>query len=113
VGVAGGSLSTLFLTLYGVAFHVAVATSSGLGAIIGIPASVGYMMAGWPHQAVLPPFSIGFVSILGVALIAPASVLAAPYGARLARRLSKRKLEVAFGIFLLLIALRFAASLVI
>jgi uncharacterized membrane protein YfcA len=113
VGVAGGSFSTLFLTLYGVPFHVAVATSSGLGAFIGIPASVGYMIAGWPHGALMPPFSIGFVSIIGFVLIAPAGVLAAPYGARLAHRLSKRKLEVAFGLFLLLIAARFAASLVV
>jgi uncharacterized membrane protein YfcA len=113
VGVAGGSLSTLFLTLYGVPFHTAVATSSGLGVIVGIPASIGYMIAGWPHQAILPPFSVGFVSILGVLLIAPASVLAAPYGARLAHRLSKRKLEVAFGLFLLLVAARFAASLLL
>ena len=111
VGVAGGSLSTLFLTLYGVPFHTAVATSSGLGVIVGIPATIGYMIAGWPHQAILPPFSLGFVSILGVLLIAPASVLAAPHGARLAHRLSKRKLEVAFGLFLLLVAARFAASL--
>jgi uncharacterized membrane protein YfcA len=113
VGVAGGSLSTLFLTLYGVPFHTAVATSSGLGVIVGIPATIGYMIAGWPHQAILPPFSVGFVSILGVLLIAPASVLAAPYGARLAHRLSKRKLEVAFGLFLLLVAARFAASLLL
>ena len=112
VGVAGGSFSTLFMTLYGVPFHTAVATSSGLGVIIGVPASIGYMIAGWPHQAILPPLSVGFVSILGVLLIAPASVLAAPYGARLAHRLSKRKLEVAFGIFLLLIALRFSVSLI-
>lgn len=112
VGVAGGSFSTLFLTLYGVPFHTAVATSSGLGVIIGVPASIGYMIAGWPHQAILPPLSVGFVSILGVLLIAPASVLAAPYGARLAHRLSKRKLEIAFGVFLLLVAARFAVSLI-
>jgi uncharacterized membrane protein YfcA len=111
VGVAGGSFSTLFLTLYGVPFHVAVATSSGLGAFIGIPATIGYMIAGWPHQASMPPLSIGFVSIIGFLLIAPAGVLAAPYGARLAHKLSKRKLEVAFGLFLLLVAIRFAASL--
>jgi uncharacterized membrane protein YfcA len=112
VGVAGGSLSTLFLTLYGVPFHVAVATSSGLGAFIGVPATIGYMIAGWPHQAALPPFSIGFVSLIGFALIAPAGVLAAPYGARLAHKLSKRKLEIAFGLFLLLVAARFAATLI-
>jgi uncharacterized protein len=113
VGIAGGSLSTLFLTLFGVPFHVAVATSSGLGVFIGIPATIGYMIAGWPHQALMPPLSIGFVSIIGFLLIAPAGVLAAPYGARLAHRLSKRKLEIAFGLFLLIVAIRFAASLVL
>jgi uncharacterized membrane protein YfcA len=113
IGIAGGSLSTLFLTLFGVPFHVAVATSSGLGTFIGIPATIGYMIAGWPHQALMPPLSIGFVSIVGFALIAPAGVLAAPYGARLAHKLSKRKLEIAFGLFLLLVAIRFVASLVL
>jgi uncharacterized membrane protein YfcA len=113
VGVAGGSFSTLFLTLYGTPFHTAVATSSGLGVLIGVPATVGYMIAGWPHQAALPPLSIGFVSVLGLLLIAPASVFAAPYGARLAHRLSKRRLEIAFGVFLMFVALRFAASLVL
>jgi uncharacterized membrane protein YfcA len=111
VGVAGGSFSTLFLTLYGVPFHAAVATSSGLGVYIGVPATVGYMIAGWPHQASMPPFSVGFVSLLGLLLIAPASVLAAPFGARLAHRLSKRRLEVAFGLFLLFVAARFTVSL--
>lgn len=111
VGIAGGSFSTLFLTLYGRPFHMAVATSSGLGVFIAIPATIGYMVAGLPHQSLLPPLSLGFVSIIGFALLAPASVFAAPYGARLAHKLSKRKLEVGFGIFLLLIAARFAASL--
>lgn len=113
VGVAGGAFSTLFLTLFGTPFHVAVATSSGLGLIIGVPATIGYMSAGWAYQPLLPPFSIGFVSVLGALLITPTAVFAAPYGARLAHRLSKRKLEVAFGIFLMLVALRFAASLIL
>lgn len=112
VGVAGGSFATLFLTLYGTPFHVAVATSTGLGLIIGVPATIGYMSAGWAYQSALPPFSIGFVSVLGALVIAPSAVFAAPYGARLAHRLSKRKLEVAFGLFLLAIATRFAASLI-
>jgi uncharacterized membrane protein YfcA len=112
VGIAGGSISTMFLTLYGKPFHTAVATSSGLGVFIAIPATLGYMLAGWQYQASMPPASIGFVSIVGFLLVAPASVLAAPYGARLAHALSKRMLEIAFGLFLLLVAARFFASLV-
>jgi len=113
IGVAGGALSTLFLTLFGETIHVAIATSSGLGFLISVPGTIGYMIAGWPQQALLPPFSVGYVSFLGLALFAPASVLATPYGARLAHYLSRRKLEIAFGLFLVSVATRFLASLLL
>jgi uncharacterized membrane protein YfcA len=44
--------------------------------------------------------------------MAPVSSFVAPYGARLAHRLSRRKLEIAFGSFLLLVSLRFVVSLI-
>jgi uncharacterized membrane protein YfcA len=43
--------------------------------------------------------------------MAPVSSLTAPYGARLAHRMSRRALEIAFSIFLLLVSLRFLVSL--
>jgi len=111
VGVSGGSISNAALTLYGIPIHQAVATSAGIGVPITIVGTVGYVLAGWHLMPVLPPLSFGFVSLLGVALMAPLSSLAAPYGARLAHRLSKRQLEIAFGVFLLVASLRFIASL--
>lgn len=111
IGIAGGSASTLFLTLFGESIHVAIATSSGLGVLISVPGAIGYMIAGWPQQALLPPLSVGFVSFLGLLLYAPASVLAAPYGARVAHSLSRRKLEITFGLFLVAVAIRFLFSL--
>jgi uncharacterized membrane protein YfcA len=45
-------------------------------------------------------------------LMAPVSSLAAPYGARLAHALPKRRLEIAFGLFLLAVSVRFVVSLV-
>jgi uncharacterized membrane protein YfcA len=103
----------MILTLYGRSIHEAVATSAGLGVPITIAGTLGYMLAGLPSQSLLPPFSIGFVSLLGVALMAPVSSLLAPYGARLAHALPRRTLEVAFGCFLLAVSLRFLASLVL
>ncbi len=50
-------------------------------------------------MAKLPPLSIGYVSLIGLLLIAPTSAFVAPYGARLAHRMPKRKLELAFGVF--------------
>lgn len=111
MGISGGSLSNIVLTLYGKSIHQAVATSAGLGVPITIIGTVGYILAGLPHHALLPPLSLGFVSLIGVVLMAPVSSFAAPYGARLAHNLSRRKLEIAFGVFLLLISLRFLISL--
>jgi uncharacterized membrane protein YfcA len=111
MGVSGGSLSNIVLTVYGKSLHNAVATSSGLGVPITIVGAIGYIIAGWPHQALLPPLSLGFVSLIGLVLMAPVSSLTAPYGAQLAHRLSRRALEIAFAIFLLLVSLRFVVSL--
>src|SRR5262249_26785257 len=112
IGVAGGAMSTLFLTLFGETIHVAIATSAGLGVLISVPGAVGYMIAGWPREALMPPLSVGYVSFLGLLLFAPASVLATPYGARLAHVLSKRRLEIAFGLFLFAVATRFLINLI-
>ena len=112
MGVSGGSISNTILTLYGKPIHGAVATSAGLGVPITIAGTIGYVLAGLPHQGALPPLSLGFVSLIGFALMAPVSSFTASYGARLAHWLPKRKLEIAFGLFLLAVALRFLASLV-
>ena len=112
MGISGGSLATIVLTLYGKPIHNAVATSAGLGVPITIAGTLGYMLAGLPYRAALPPLSVGFVSVIGVALIAPISSYVAPFGARLAHALPRRRLEIAFGLFLLIASARFAASLV-
>ena len=113
MGIAGGSLVTMTLTLYGKPIHNAVATAAGLGVPITLAGTIGYVLAGLPHQAQLPPLSVGFVSVIGVVLVAPISSWVAPLGARLAHRLPKRKLEIAFGLFLVLVASRFLANLVV
>src|ERR1700684_2761732 len=107
MGVSGGSLSNIVLTLYGKTIHQAVATSAGLGVPITIVGTVGYILAGLHDSALLPPFSLGFVSLIGVVVMAPVSSLTAPYGARLAHRMSRRALEIAFSSFLLLVSARF------
>jgi uncharacterized membrane protein YfcA len=112
MGISGGSLATMMMTLYGVPIHNAVATSAGLGVPITIAGTLGYLIAGLPHQALLPPLSLGFVSVIGVVMIAPISSWIAPLGARLAHALPRRRLEIGFGLFLIAASLRFVVSLV-
>jgi uncharacterized membrane protein YfcA len=111
VGVSGGSVSNAVLTLYGQSMQRAVATSSGVGVPITIAGTIGYMLAGWRHMGDMPPLSIGFVSLIGVVLMAPVSSYTTRYGVRLAHWLPRRRLEIAFGVFLFIVSLRFLVSL--
>jgi uncharacterized protein len=111
MGVSGGSVSNMILTLYGTSIHAAVATSAGLGVPIAIAGTIGFMLAGLPHQDLMPPLSIGYVSVLGFVLMAPISSFVAGYGARLAHATPRRRLEVIFGLFLATMSVRFIASL--
>ncbi|MBX9757701.1 MAG: sulfite exporter TauE/SafE family protein, partial [Beijerinckiaceae bacterium] len=110
MGIGGGQISTMLMTFHNRPIHQAVSTSAGMGVLISIPGALGYMVSGYGKVG-LPPLSIGFVSLIGFLLFAPISIWTAPFGVKLAHAMSKRKLELAFGFFLLLVSLRFLASL--
>lgn len=110
MGIGGGVMNNTFMTLYGRPMHQAVATSSGTGVLISVPAVIGFMWAGW-GAAGLPPFSVGYVNLLGVLLVIPITILVAPLGVHVAHKTSRRKLELAFGLFLMLVAIRFVVGL--
>ena len=79
---------------------------------ITVAGTLGYIFAGLDREALLPPLSLGFVSLIGVAMIAPISSYIAPLGARLSHSVPRRGLEVGFGLFLLAVVARFLFSLV-
>lgn len=110
MGIGGGALSTLVMTLHGRPIHQSVATSAGVGVFISIPGALGYMAAGW-GRADLPPLSIGFVSALAFALIVPTTLMTTQIGVNLAHALPRRKLELLFGLFLLAVCLRFVHAI--
>lgn len=110
MGVGGGVLNNTFMTLYGRPMHEAVATSAGVGVLISVPGVIGYLWAGWGADG-LPPFSLGFINLLMVAMVIPVSLMAAPIGVKMAHGLSRRQLEITFGLFLVVVAARFFASL--
>lgn len=110
MGIGGGVLTSTFMTIYNRPMHQAVATSSGVGLLISIPATFGFIWAGWGAEN-LPPFSLGYVNLVAVALVIPITVLVAPLGVKIAHALDKRQLEIGFGLFLLVVAARYLYSL--
>uniref|UniRef100_A0A2A4YSJ1 Probable membrane transporter protein n=1 Tax=OCS116 cluster bacterium TaxID=2030921 RepID=A0A2A4YSJ1_9PROT len=110
MGIGGGTFAVTYMTLSSRKIHQAIATSSGLGLLISVPATLGYIVSGWSEPA-LPAMSLGFVNLWGVALIIPATVFAAPLGVKLAHSFSRRTLEITFALLLFSVSIRFGMSL--
>jgi uncharacterized membrane protein YfcA len=104
MGIGGGTLTVPVLTLCGYPIHRAVGTAAFFGVFISIPGTLGYLLAQPPVQ--LPLGTVGYVSLLGLAVIAPGSMLTAAWGARVAHALSRRRLAQAFGVFLAVVGVR-------
>lgn len=105
MGIGGGTLSVTTLTLCNEPIHRAVGTAALFGLVISLPGTAGFIVSGFGDPR-LPPGSLGYVNLVGFACIAPATFLAAPLGAKIAHGLSKRRLGLLFGLFLLVVSLR-------
>lgn len=105
MGIGGGVFSVMTLTLFNQPIHRAVGTAALLGLAISLPGTAGFIIAGW-EDARVPPGSLGYVSVVGFALIAPTTVLMAPIGAKIAHSFSAAKLSKFFGAFLIVTAIR-------
>ncbi|MCW2311418.1 sulfite exporter TauE/SafE family protein [Rhodoferax antarcticus] len=103
VGAGGGFISVPFMTWCNVAIHNAVATSAALGFPIALANAVGYVIGG-RGLVDLPPYSVGYIWLPALAVIASCSVLTAPLGAAAAHRLPVKKLKRVFASILYLLA---------
>lgn len=105
MGIGGGTLAVPTLTAFNYPIRKAVGTASAIGLIIAIPGAASFAVFGW-GRAELPPLSVGYINLIGFALIVPMSVFMAPVGAKLAYTINTRMLRLCFAIFLLITGLR-------
>ena len=106
IGVGGGSISVPILKLYNFEIHKAIGTGAAIGTLVAVPGTIGFILAGINNNVFLP-LSIGYVNFLGLLMITPMTMIAAPLGVRFAHFLSKEKLNIVFGLFILFMAMRF------
>lgn len=106
VGIGGGSMAVPLLVSRGVAPVRAVGTSSACGIFIGIGSALGYALQA-PAGALDLPWAVGYVYLPAALGVAVASVLAAPFGTRLAHRLSGPALKRVFAVFLIAVGCSF------
>jgi uncharacterized membrane protein YfcA len=89
--------------------HRAIGTVAAMGFPLAIAGAAGYVAAGWNVPG-LPPWSLGFVYLPAFVGISITSILVAPWGARLAHRLTGATLRRIFAIFLVLMGVKVAIS---
>lgn len=102
LGIGGGTITTMVMTLCGTPIHRAIGTACGMGAIIAIPASIGFMIIGFSESG-LPAGSVGYVNLPATLAIIATSMLTAPLGVAAAHRLSPKLLRTGFGIYLIVV----------
>ena len=108
VAIGGGSLSVPFMTWCNVKMHNAIGTSAAIGFPIALAGTVGYMVSGYPEwrQGLLPVGSFGFIYLPALAGTVIASVLVAPFGARLAHTLPVATLKKAFAAVIIVLLVK-------
>jgi len=108
VGIGGGSMTVPLLVWRGVKPVRAVGTSSACGVAIGLASALGYALHAPPGA--LPSHAVGYIYLPAAIGVAVASVLAAPYGTRLAHHLGGKALKRVFAFFMVAVAIAIAAS---
>ena len=104
LGIGGGTIAIMVMTLCGRSIHRAIATASGIGTLIAVPSAIGFALIGL-NEAGLPWGSLGYVNLPATLAIASMSVLTAPLGVAVAHSLQPALLKRVFGIYLIFIAL--------
>ncbi|TCM17878.1 putative membrane protein YfcA [Novosphingobium sp. PhB165] len=104
LGIGGGTIAIMVMTLCGRSIHRAVGTASGVGTLIAIPSAIGFAIIGM-HEKGLPWGSLGFVNMPATLAIASMSLLTAPLGVAAAHWLEPRMLKRVFGIYLIVISM--------
>lgn len=107
VGAGGGFISVPFMLAHNVVMIQAVATSAALGFPIALVNAAGYAVSGLSVSG-LPEWSLGYIWLPGLAVIASCSVLTAPLGAKFAHQLPVDKLKRGFALILYALAIYMA-----
>ena len=96
LGIGGGTIAIMVMTLCGRSIHRAIATASGIGTLIAIPSAIGFVGLPWG--------SLGYVNVPATLAIASMSILTAPVGVAVAHAMPAAPLKKVFGIYLIIIA---------
>jgi uncharacterized membrane protein YfcA len=106
LGIGGGTIAIIVMTLCGKSIHKAIATAAGIGVLIGVPTALGFALIGLGAPAHdLPWGSLGYVNMPATVAISAMTLVSAPWGVAAAHKLNPVALRTIFGIYLLVLGI--------
>ncbi len=106
MGIGGAIMNVPILKFFGYTINKAIGSAAAIGFLIALFGAVGFFISGIYLKTSLP-LSIGFLNIPAFLVFIPITTFMARLGAKTVHKIDKNKISKFFGIFLLIIAIKF------
>ena len=106
MGIGGAIMNVPILKFFGYTINKSIGSAAAIGFLIAVFGSVGFLISGSYLNTNLP-LSIGFLNIPAFLIFIPITTLMARIGAKTVHKIDKNKISKFFGIFLLIVAVKF------
>ncbi len=106
MGIGGAIMNVPILKFFGYSINKAIGSAAAIGFLIALFGALGFLVSGSYLKTNLP-LSIGFLNIPAFLIFIPITTFMARIGAKTVHNIDKNKITKIFGIFLLVIAIKF------
>ena len=106
MGIGGAVMNVPILKFFGYSINKAIGSAAAIGFMIALFGAIGFLISGNYLNANLP-LSIGFINIPAFLIFIPITTIMARVGAKTVHSIDKNKISKFFGLFLLIVSIKF------
>ena len=106
MGIGGAVMNVPILKFFGYSINKAIGSAAAIGFLIALFGAAGFIVSGNYLNSSLP-LSIGFINIPAFLIFIPITTFMARIGAKTVHSIDKKKISKFFGIFLLVVSVKF------
>ena len=106
MGIGGAVMNVPILKFFGYSINKAIGSAAAIGFLIALFGAIGFLLSGSFLNSSLP-LSIGFINIPAFLIFIPITTFMARIGAKTVHSIDKNKISKFFGIFLLVVSIKF------
>ena len=106
MGIGGAVMNVPILKFFGYSINRAIGSAAAIGFLIAVFGALGFLISGTYLKTNIP-LSIGFLNIPAFLIFIPITTFMARIGAKTVHSIDKNRISKYFGVFLLIIAVKF------